>query len=648
MLTRRGFWLLLLLLLLLFVTVGIGDYRLITFSLTLLTWFGFEWVNFFVRYTWTRSHWKLTRLIDGRPISRAVIWMGRTVPIQVELTCSRWYGGAYVEFEDRLPSFGTLAGKRRSEELMHAPAFRRIEYRLTCSQPGRLRFEGVRGRVRDQQELFEAHWFIRIPVECNVLPPLVPEGGTVGTRKEWNQLSQHGVHRHLRAGSGTELLDLRDYQPGDPPKTIAWKISARRGRLITKEYESEVPVRCTLLVDVSDSMRVGPAGRTLLDFSSYLVAGLSQRLLANRDPVGLVLFDDKQAQTVAPANGERQLTQIYARLAETISRPLGSGRCPAEAIIPVASTFCEQVYPDLWGRSAASRMPWGERFPLLPLAWQWFLALVVFWQGMFLLVYWYGRSWNFGGERLRYALLLSCISGTLFAFFKMLDRYWHPVPVSQGWRFRRRRKNLATILAAQERLEPGAVSRLRFDDEYFSHHAQQFLARHRVPFPRPLFSEKGEYLYACPGKIEVVARQLLRQVAHGKDNELFVLVLDLLELPADWGPLLKAIRVARSRHHQIVVVTPWPMGIPVPAAGEWNDESMAELDPLYRRFQDPAIAIKRLDLIRFRNAHDRLREELRRIGLPLLNLMGRENVDFVLRQLDQLRMAPRQGVARRR
>src|SRR5439155_22878703 len=56
---------------------------------------------------------------------------------------------------------------------------------------------------------------------------------------------------------------LRDYLPGDPPKTIAWKVSARRDRLITKEFESEVPVRCTLFVDISHSVRVGPPPLTL-------------------------------------------------------------------------------------------------------------------------------------------------------------------------------------------------------------------------------------------------------------------------------------------------------------------------------------------------------------------------------------------------
>ena len=63
--------------------------------------------------------------------------------------------------------------------------------------------------------------------------------GKTATAKRHNLLPPPGVHRHRRPGSGGELLDLRDYLPGDPPKTIAWKVSARRDKLITREYERD-------------------------------------------------------------------------------------------------------------------------------------------------------------------------------------------------------------------------------------------------------------------------------------------------------------------------------------------------------------------------------------------------------------------------
>ena len=37
--------------------------------------------------------------------------------------------------------------------------------------------------------------------------------------------------------SGDEPHHLRDYQPGDAPRTVAWKASARRGQLLVRQYE---------------------------------------------------------------------------------------------------------------------------------------------------------------------------------------------------------------------------------------------------------------------------------------------------------------------------------------------------------------------------------------------------------------------------
>ena len=102
-----------------------------------------------------------------------------------------------------------------------------------------------------------------MPVEYPVLPPLRDDEGKQRGEKRFNTLPPPGIHRLRRAGGGSELLDLRDYQPGDPPKMIAWKVSARRDKLITKEFENDVPVRCVLFLDTSEGVRLGPPGTPL-------------------------------------------------------------------------------------------------------------------------------------------------------------------------------------------------------------------------------------------------------------------------------------------------------------------------------------------------------------------------------------------------
>src|SRR5438552_12904665 len=93
---------------------------------------------------------------------------------------------------------------------------------------------------------------------------------------------------------------------------------------------------------------------------------------------------------------------------------------------------------------------------------------------------------------------------------------------------------------------------------------QRFLGEHQVPFAVSLYDETGRYLLAEPAKISVLARALVQAVGRGHDNELFVLLVDLLELSDQLEPLLAAVRVALGRHHQVVVICPWPAGVPAP------------------------------------------------------------------------------------
>src|SRR5207244_483877 len=116
----------------------------------------------------------------------------------------------------------------------------------------------------------------------------------------------------------------------------------------------------------------------------------------------------------------------------------------------------------------------------------------------------------------------------------------------------------------REGLAPGGLALLLEDDEACSLALQRFLAEHHVPYPLPLYGPDGRYLFASPAKVEVLARALLRAVGRGRDNELFVLLADLLELTEQLGPLLRAVKVALARHHLVIVICPWPPGIPVP------------------------------------------------------------------------------------
>jgi hypothetical protein len=51
---------------------------------------------------------------------------------------------------------------------------------------------------------------------------------------------------------------VREYRPGDPWRRIAWPVTARAGRLVTREYEQDAAARLRLAIDLGPTP--GPDG----------------------------------------------------------------------------------------------------------------------------------------------------------------------------------------------------------------------------------------------------------------------------------------------------------------------------------------------------------------------------------------------------
>ena len=195
-------------------------------------------------------------------------------------------------------------------------------------------------------------------------------------------------------------------------------------------------------------------------------------------------------------------------------------------------------------------------------------------------------------------------------------------------RLGRYRKQLAALFSARYGLGPGGLSALLEDDDAFALLAERFLGEHHVPYTLPLYDRDGRYLFASPAKVGVLASALLRAVGRGRDNELFVLLADLLELDDALGPLLKAVRVAVSRHHQVVLVAPWPAGMRLPAEkGPEDDESSGAVSAL----------VGRATTRRFHRAYHRIRRTFARLGVQVVCAAGEAPAALILDRLNRLR-----------
>ena len=117
-----------------------------------------------------------------------------------------------------------------------------------------------------------------------------------------------GAHRSPYFGQSVEFREHREYSRGDDLRHIDWKVWAKQDRYYVKRYEEDTNLRCTLLVDVSGSMRYGSGALSKYEYACTLAVSLAYLLLRQQDAVGCVAFDEA-ARGVVPLRSKRNHLQ---------------------------------------------------------------------------------------------------------------------------------------------------------------------------------------------------------------------------------------------------------------------------------------------------------------------------------------------------
>ncbi len=124
-----------------------------------------------------------------------------------------------------------------------------------------------------------------------------------------------GSHRSPYFGQSVEFLQHRQYAPGDDLRHVDWKVWAKQDRYYVKQFEEDTNLRCTLLVDVSGSMRYGSGPLDKYDYSCTIAASLAYLLLRQQDAVGCITFDDSLRAKVPALTKRTHLNSIVEALA---------------------------------------------------------------------------------------------------------------------------------------------------------------------------------------------------------------------------------------------------------------------------------------------------------------------------------------------
>lgn len=136
------------------------------------------------------------------------------------------------------------------------------------------------------------------------------------------RLREIGIRRTRMRGQGSEFESLREYSIDDDFRKIDWKATARRGKLVVKQFEVERNQAVILVVDTSRVMLSEVEGVRKLDHA--LDSSLMLINAANRagDQVGLLVFSDTVKQFLPPRKGRNRVGMLIEAMHDLVAEPI--------------------------------------------------------------------------------------------------------------------------------------------------------------------------------------------------------------------------------------------------------------------------------------------------------------------------------------
>ncbi len=137
------------------------------------------------------------------------------------------------------------------------------------------------------------------------------------------------LRRARLRGLGRDFESLREYREGDDLRDICWTATARRGGLITRQYQTERSQAVWIVLDCGRLMRTRVAiprntalppafnsPHSKLDYACTTAVALAQLALFSGDRVGLLAYGQTIQQRLLPGRGAAHLRQLIESLAQ--------------------------------------------------------------------------------------------------------------------------------------------------------------------------------------------------------------------------------------------------------------------------------------------------------------------------------------------
>ena len=225
-----------------------------------------------------------------------------------------------------------VIGDRRWVHVTSLPTGASSEWEYSFTPPrGRYPFSDLRVLAGDPFGLFAHELAFPAPVDGNPKSALLVLPETVQLRRvpvHPPRLSGYAGPVAARVpGSGTDFYGVREYQPGDSPRRLNWRLSSRHDiELYTNQFEGERYADIGLILDARFS-------RYLLTPVSLPAQAIASRILSGPFP-DLFEYGVTAAASLGRAflrDGQRVSLLVYGFVTERV--PPGTGRMQIERLL---------------------------------------------------------------------------------------------------------------------------------------------------------------------------------------------------------------------------------------------------------------------------------------------------------------------------
>ena len=238
----------------------------------------------------------------GRPLPISYVWHN-PLPFDVTLEI-REAPPPLLQIRGRDTRVVRIGSSERVRETLLVEPVRRGKGK---SGPIHVRVAGPWGLARRQGRL-------TLPWEATVFPPL--KGVALRSLLTPAQRRREAGLRSVRQlGEGRVFESLAEWVPGEDTRTIDWKATARRGKVMARRYEDERRQQVMLVLDAGRRLTAESDGRARLEDAIEAMLHLAAAALDHDDDVGLLVFTDTVERYLRPARGRRALSALMDALA---------------------------------------------------------------------------------------------------------------------------------------------------------------------------------------------------------------------------------------------------------------------------------------------------------------------------------------------